>query len=102
MSVLTVPVAEQGDLLSQLAEGHPFWTAEAEPYLLRAARSGVPFQAADLAAMGCPEPYDHHWWGPLLQRAARRGLIEAHGVARSSRPETRHSLVRTWIGCNST
>lgn len=101
MTVLAVPVADQGDLLALIAEDHEPWARLAEPFIRRLAATGLPFEAYDLIVAGCPDSLVPNAIGPVMQRAARAGLIRAYGYGQSSRPGTRHSLVRTWIGANS-
>lgn len=101
MTAAVVPLALQGDLLAILAEDHELWARVAEPFIRRLAATGLPFQAYDVILAGCPDSLAPNAIGPVIQSAARRGLIRAHGSGQSSRPGTRHSLVRTWIGAQT-
>jgi hypothetical protein len=65
------------------------------------ARRGHDFQAADLTALGVPDPDHPNRWGARLHLAARRGVIEPVGFAQSHRPTVKASIVRTWRGTSS-
>jgi hypothetical protein len=75
------------------------WKARCDAAIEQLAATGQPFQAADLIEQGLvPEPALPAQWGPRFQAAARRGVIEPCGVARSKRATVRASLCLTWRG----
>ncbi len=74
------------------------WRDRCDAGIAELARRGEPFQAADLADHGVPEPDHPNRWGPRLLAASKAGLIEAVGYAPSKRPSTACSAVRVWRG----
>jgi len=77
------------------------WEAVAEPALLDHAATGVRFTSFDVArARRIPEPGHHNWWGLLLARLHRDGLLEPVGWDQSHRPSSGRSGVRVWRGAN--
>lgn len=53
------------------------------------------FTSDDLHAK-FPEPPQRNWWGALVARMKRRGLIEPVGVTASKRREANGRNVRVW------
>ncbi|CAG6392736.1 hypothetical protein NMG29_06470 [Streptomyces cocklensis] len=77
----------------------PPWADACDAAIRVLAARGVEFQAADLIAEGLvDEPVSPSQWGPRFQAAARDGVIEAAGVARSKRATVRASLCLVWRG----
>jgi hypothetical protein len=77
----------------------PDWAAACDAAIRLLAARGEPFQAADLIAEGLvDEPVSPSQWGPRFQAAAREGVIEAAGTARSKRATVRASLCLIWRG----
>lgn len=81
------------------AATEPTWADACQAAIRLMAARGIEFQAADLVAEGLvDEPDSPNKWGPQLAVAARNGVIEAAGWARSKRATTRSSALRTWRG----
>jgi hypothetical protein len=77
----------------------PPWADACDAAIRVLAARGAPFQAADLIAEGLvDEPTSPSQWGPRFQAAAREGVIETAGVARSKRATVRASLCLLWRG----
>lgn len=81
------------------AATEPTWADACQAAIRLMAARGIEFQAADLLAEGLvDEPDSPNKWGPQLAAAARHGVIEPAGWARSKRATTRSSALRTWRG----
>ncbi|HCA85488.1 MAG TPA: hypothetical protein DEQ61_08345 [Streptomyces sp.] len=75
------------------------WADACDAAIRLMARRGVVFQAADLIAEGLiDEPAHPNQWGVRFQIAARAGVIEAAGYARSKRATVHSSICRQWTG----
>lgn len=66
----------------------------------RCAEAGQPFTSDDVTAQlpDDVEPHSPNLLPALMQGAAKRGLIQMHGFAHSTRPSRHASRVCVWIG----
>lgn len=62
------------------------------------AQAGVEFTAADVIALGIPEPDSNGRMGALFRAARARGEIEPVGYQPSTQPSRHGSVVRVWRG----
>lgn len=78
------------------------WTQNAEAAMAKFAKSGEPFQCADvrhyLAGEGVEEPSSPNAWGSLFNVWARKGLIEIVAFTASRNNRSNGSRVFEWIG----
>ena len=77
----------------------PGWPMQVASAIDAAARTGRPFQAADLGRLyDLPDP-PHPWqWGRAFSAAHARGVIRKVGAATSLRRTVAASLVHVWVG----
>lgn len=71
------------------------WSEQAYDFLIAFAQRNATFQSEDVSdaskrVTGFPQPPTDRAWGSIYTRAARAGVIEQHGIARSRR---RHASV---------
>lgn len=71
------------------------WTQKAIA-CLRAIPTNVEFQADWFRSIGLPEPHHPNAWGAVIHAAAKLGLIEQVGFARSKLPSARARIVGVW------
>lgn len=90
---------QQLDLLDEVAAHVPEWdrgvVMQAIEHL---ARTGRPFTADDLHALGIPLPPHPNHIGALFSAARKSGLIEQVGYQPSAREGRNGSVVRQWKG----
>jgi hypothetical protein len=77
------------------------WKAAADAAIAQLAATGQVFTSFDLDALGVPAPDKSARYGPRFLAASKAGLIVATGYAKSRRPTTHASIVRTWVGAEA-
>jgi hypothetical protein len=75
-----------------------WWRSTVDQAIRFLARTGRAFDAYAVAELGVPEPDHPNRWGPRFTAAARAGIIEPVGYAKSRRPTVAGAAVRVWRG----
>jgi hypothetical protein len=79
----------------ELASLKRSWIESAIPLVLEHTKDRLPFVVDSLHDV-LPKPEDDHWYGILIARMKRQGLIERIGCQPSERPEANGRLISIW------
>lgn len=77
-----------------------WWRSCALAGIRHLAATGRPFTAADVAALGVPEPDHRNRWGGVFSAAARAEIIRPVAIVRGYRRTSHGAFVRLWVGAD--
>lgn len=85
--------------MHRVSQLDPEWAAQCDDAIRTMARRGTVFQAADLIdEQLVGEPPHPNCWGPRFGAAARAGVIDPAGFAKSKRATVHRSICQQWQG----
>lgn len=76
----------------------PWWESGALTAIEALAKSGQPFTAADLDALGVGQPDHPCRWGSVFAKAKQLGIVRKIGYSASRRPSRSKGVCAVWTG----